>query len=249
MTEKTEKTEKTKVKTETTILPIGSVVIDKELYPRLFVDYVTVARYTGAMKAGDIFPPITVAELGGKNYLVDGNHRLTSLKGLKETHITVEVLKGLTRKQIYDEAVKRNVTHGKQFSTQEVTNIIITLEKWGTSLEQISEIVRIPMEEIKPFVLKRMTRIIGNDGEEQDIALKASLQNLSGFQNEEPRQEKMIGNSQTRILEAVIALIKNDYVELGDEHTVELLVKLQKLLGKYLEEKFPQSKVNIKNLK
>ena len=215
------------------IIPISKVKIEEKTYPRTHVDWITCARYYNALRSGAKFPPIIVAEFEDKYFLIDGAHRLKAFKDNKEIHIQAEVLKGLNKKQIYLEAVKSNITHGKQFSTQEVTNICITLEKWNLSQEQISEIVRIPSDRILPFIAKRMTRITET---QEEIALKSPLKNLSEFDFQyEPNQNKIIGNSQIQIFDNIIQLLRNKWIDEKNKIVIKKLKEIHKLLEDYIQ--------------
>jgi hypothetical protein len=200
------------------LLKIEQIKINKETYPRINIDWVTCARYYNALRSGAQFPPITVAKIGKAYNLVDGAHRLNAFKGNKETHIQVEVLEGLDEKQIYLEAVKRNIGHGRQFSTQEVTNICITLEKWDMSQEAISEI-------------KRMTRVTDT---KEEFALKVPLQNLAGGEVEaELDQSNLSGQSQVNLLSTLITLLKNGWIDENNELVMKQLKEVYELLEPY----------------
>jgi len=217
------------------LLKIEQVKIDEELYPRANVDFVTCARYLNALKSGEQFPPIIVAKLEEEYYLVDGAHRLQANKNNKETHIQTEVLEGLNRQEIFLEAVKRNITHGRQFSTYEVTSICITLDKWNMSQEEISEIVRIPATDIKPFVAKRMMRITGTN---EEIPLKASLRNLAGTETgQEIDQKGLIGARQVQLISSLNFLFKRDLIDTENKLVKRELKKLHKSLNKYFTKK------------
>jgi hypothetical protein len=212
------------------LLRIEQVKLDEETYPRMHVDWVTCARYYNALRSGAVFPPITVAVLDKNYYLVDGMHRLRAFRDNKETHIQCEVLKGLDKKQIFLEAVKRNIGHGRQFSTQEVTNICITLDNWKMSQEAISEIVHIPALEIKPFVAKRMTRLTETF---EEIPLKASVKNLAGVPIEKINQKSLTGNTQVNLIDSLITLIREGWIDKDNEIVIRKLNRLARLLEPY----------------
>lgn len=213
------------------LLEIKQITIDESVYPRIHIDWVTTSRYYNALKSGAVFPPITVAEINRKYILVDGGHRLKAHKDNGETHIQTEVLNGLDMKGIYLEAVKRNSEHGRQFSTQEVTKICITLKAWNMSQEEISQIVRIPADKIEPFVAKRMVSIISTG---QEIPLKSSLQNLSDMNIQEPiNQTNVAGIKQVHLLVTLINLLENKWINLDDKIVVRKLKKLKQLLENY----------------
>lgn len=213
------------------LLKIEQVKLDEETYPRMVVDWVTCARYYNALRSGAIFPPITVAMLDKTYYLVDGMHRLKAHRDNKETHIQCEVLKGLDKKQIFLEAVKRNIGHGRQFSTQEVTKICITLENWEMSQKAISEIVHIPADEITSFVAKRMTRITETM---EEIPLKASVKNLAGIPLEKfIDQKSLTGNTQLNLIESLITLVRENWIDKDNAIILKKLSRLANLLEPY----------------
>lgn len=215
------------------IIPINKVKIEKETYPRISVDWITCARYYNALKSGAKFPPIIVAQIDKEYFLVDGAHRLKAFKDNKETHIQAEILRGLNKEDIYLESVKRNVIHGRQFSTQEVTNICITLEKWNLSKEKISEIVRIPTDKLTSFVAKRMTRITET---QEEIPLKAPLRNLAEFEFEAmPNQKRISGTSQIQMLESIIKLLRNSWIDKKNKIVIKKLRTINKLLEGYIK--------------
>ncbi len=218
---------------ETKIIQIEKAICDKEMYPRNLVDWVTSYRYAKAMQSGSKFPPITVASSWGKFLVVDGFHRLDGYKINKETHIEIEVLRGLNKKQIFIESVKRNIGHGRQFNSQERTRIILTLEKWKMSQEVISEIIRIPTDDLQPFVAKRITRITET---QEEIPLKSIIRNLSkGSVDEEPEQDYFANRDQLQVLNTLIILLKNKYIDTDSKIIMEKLNEINKLLEDYIK--------------
>lgn len=226
------------VKTQQKLLKVSEIKTDDRLYPRMGSDFKTVARYYNAIKSGAKFPPIVVASTDRGNILIDGKHRLEATKGCKITHIQAEVKSGLTDKEIYLEAVKSNMTHGRQFSTQEVTQIAVTLKDMDMNLNEISEIVRIPADKLNEFVASRISRITESG---RDIALKKSLYNVFGGlpmkeeENVEYKQIKLNGRTQIRTVEILTSLLKNNWIE--DSETLHTKLKtLKRYIDKYLEQ-------------
>lgn len=218
----------TKIISKPKVLKISQIKFDKESYPRINVDWVTCARYYNALKSGAVFPAITVARYKADYILVDGAHRLKAHKDCKETHINTEVLIGLTKEQIFEEAVKRNSVHGRQFSTQEVAKICITLEAWGKSQEAISELVHIPVESLRKFVAERSTRI--NETQEE-VALKSPLKHLEGISLEELKsQGPLVNRTQIGILDSLIVLLENHWLNTSSILIMAKLERVKKLL-------------------
>jgi len=207
-------------------IDVNKIVLNKELYPRHDLNWAVKCRYYNALQAGAKFPPICIAELNEKYILVDGLHRLTAYKENKIATIPCEILTGLDEKGIYIEAVKRNVSQGQPFSTYDTTKVILDLQKWEISLEVISELISIPVDKIIPFVVSRTTSI--TDTGEQ-FALKSPLKNLATIPMEENPNSQMSGSARTQLamIEGVIALVKNDWIDYSSEH---LKKKLNELL-------------------
>lgn len=222
------------VKVKQRLMKISEVKIDDKLYPRTHIDFVTGARYFNALKSGAKFPPISVAKKDNRFILVDGAHRLQAHKQCGRTHIQAQVAEGLTDREIYIEAIKANVIHGRQFGTNEITEIAITLQDWKMSLEEISEIIKIPADKIVPFVAKRMTRI-SETGKE--FALKKPLHMLAGVEVSEKdgvkqHQQRLNGVAQIRITDTLITLLRNNWIE-DSEILHAKLKRLHKLTAQY----------------
>ena len=148
---------------KTKLLKIDEIELNQELYPRLTYNDDTVYRYSKAMKKGDKFPNILVAKCNGCYVLIDGKHRIEAKKLNNETHIQSDVLSKLTKKEIYIEAIKRNITHGQPFSEEDIDEIKISLEEFKLSIEEISDIIRLPAKMIKPIVATKIDGLILND--------------------------------------------------------------------------------------
>ena len=211
-------------------IDVTKVVLNKELYPRHDMNWAVKCRYYNALQAGAKFPPICVAELNGEFVLVDGLHRLTAYKESGIAQIPCEVLTGLDEKGIYIEAVKRNVSQGQPFSTYDTTKVILDLQKWQISLETISELISIPIDKVMPFVIARTTSITST-GEE--IALKSPLKNLATIPIASNPNDKMSGASRTQLamIEGVITLVKNDWIDYSSEHIKQRMNELWVALG------------------
>jgi len=233
---------------KTKVLDIKQVLLDKEAYPRSNPDWITISRYANAMSSGATFPPITVGFLDGKYYLIDGKHRIEASKILKQQHISAEVLGVKDKKEIYLEAVKRNIAHGKQFYTQEVTNIIITLGNFGLDNDIISGIVRIPADKLSAFVAKRAVYILDNKGKTEQTALRKTFQHLAGTTQTPDyvnHQDNVIASGQIHLVNSVISLIENNWLDENDPQLINRIEQLSKVLQNFLSAR-PTKKKSIK---
>jgi hypothetical protein len=94
-------------------MPVGAVRYVPELYPRLKPLDDVVERYRDAL---DNLPPIAVARDG---VLVDGYHRWQAHVREGREEIAAEHLGDLADAEIVRESIRRNATHGQQFSRAE----------------------------------------------------------------------------------------------------------------------------------
>ena len=106
---------------------LAEIYFDEDSYPRTQPSWQTSYIYSQNMLAGSKFPPITLALLNGKKYLVDGKHRYEAHRILKKKSISAEIFTGWNKRKIYEEAVKRNVAHGQSLSPYEKRKIILKL--------------------------------------------------------------------------------------------------------------------------
>jgi len=157
---------------KTKTLKINDLVLDEKFYPRLKVSWKTAYGYAQAMKAGAIFPPITIGLLRGKQYVVDGWHRITAYKQNKEEYIEAEFILFKNKTELFIDAVKRNATHGKPYSVQEKISIINRLQDMKIEKADASKIVGINPERL-PQLIQRKTMTLPNG---EKIILKASLE-------------------------------------------------------------------------
>lgn len=192
-------------------------------------NWLTTYDYAESMKAGAKFPPITVALYKRGYYLVDGRHRLEATKSNKEKYIDAEVKKGLSAKEIYLLAVKMNIGHGRQFSVQEKANIILKLKDMNYNISQISQIVSIPLTSIQSFMTNRITNTISG----KQVILKAPIKKLKDQPVEENinyEQDMFSASSQIQIIEQLIRLIENNWLDIENEQILNKLEKLSNLL-------------------
>lgn len=234
---------------------LKDIHFDEDLYPRSGFSWQTAYDYSESMKAGSKFPPITLAMLNKKLYLVDGKHRIEACKNIKKNEIEAYVYKGWSRKKIFKEAVKANISHGRSLSPYEKRKVAVKLMEMNCSQSEVSGLIHVPQEKLQNFVGKNLInsvtgeRIKPEENEEQNreliqarageqgIVLKSPLRHLSGKEysqqevdNIESVQKGWNSDRQTRILQEAIDLIENDFLDTSNKKVVELYEKLTNLI-------------------
>ena len=224
------------MKSEMKVLPVKKIAFDESIYPRSHVDWITKAKYYNALKSGAEFPSVVVGYWRGRYLLIDGAHRLEAHKDFKTKHLDVEVLKGLTKQEMFIEAVKRNAQHGRQFSAQEISKVVVTLTEWKVAKTEISKIVAIPADELKKFVADRLTRVSETG---KDFILKKAFKHLSGNEvpsawNVEEIQVGYEGSSQEKILDEAIKLFQSRLIDMKNKVVKRKVKSLAKAIKEYI---------------
>jgi len=227
------------------ILKINDIIIEEDAYPRSNWSWQTSYDYAESLRAGAKFPPITVAKLDNKFYLVDGRHRLEAVKSLnkkekkKEIYIQAEVLTGLNRKQMYEESVMRNMAHGRQFSPYEKRLIVVKLKSMRYSFDKISTLVQIKVDKLDDFTTSTMSSSFttGNP-----IVVKAPLKNNPVVTEEAIKAQGGISaQNQVMIFKQANIILENDLLNKDNETVMCEVAKLKKYLASV---KFKRGKNN-----
>ena len=219
---------------ETKTIAIKDVVVDDDLYPRSKWSWLTSYDYFKSMETGAIFPDIVVAEFEGTLILVDGKHRIEALRMLKQLHVRATILKGLTKKEILLKSIELNIANGRPLSPYEKTDLVLRLQDLNISIDQISEIIQIPVNNIKTMMLKKVTHTIEN----KPLSLKAPFQQLSSGtvteQDLDEWQKDFNVAGQITVIDQLLVLVENDLLNLKNTH---IKLKFNKLL-EVLQQKF-----------
>jgi hypothetical protein len=225
---------------KTKVLRIDQIEIDDSIYPRKSPDWITSYKYANSMRAGVVFPPITVARIDGKIKLVDGYHRIQANKTNKIEHIEGTVLEGLTKEQAFLKSIEMNIAHGQPLNVADRVRVIVKLKELNYPMEKISQIVHIPVNKVESFVANRVTTTtIGS----KPLVLPTSVTHLS---HESPikesesyiTQESSFPTShQIQVFKGAVKLLENPKFVRKDDKTLEVLKTLKTLLDKYLKGK------------
>lgn len=106
-------------------VPVESIRLVKELYPRLREDDAAIERYRHAI---DNLPEIVTAR---NEILVDGYHRWQAHRREGRAEIAVIDLGNLSDIEILKESVKRNASHGRQLETSDKRRMADQLYRKG----------------------------------------------------------------------------------------------------------------------
>jgi len=216
----------------TSEIELNRIVVDEELYPRNQYNWQTAYDYSESMKTGADFPKMVVAKHNNVFILVDGRHRLEATKivlGKKkfnEAKKKVEVLIGLSKREIYTEGIRRNIVHGLRFSVQEKLKIAVKLKDLKYSMAEISKLVHITVHKLKDLTQRRV--VMSDDGK---IVLKSTFERTGGnHENIESIQQPFKGQFQLNLVKELVTLLETKTIDLEDKKVYQELLQLKKLL-------------------
>jgi len=220
---------------------IEELVFDRDIYPRMFIDKRGDAyAYSQAMRAGAEFPPIVVGVYKGKQYGVDGWHRITAKKLLKKK--TIKGIKRVYRSKLsmLKDSIKLNILHGRKIKRFEKSRLTRKLKDNGLSTREISELMLIPIDKLNVFLERTFKATNGTIITSKEIIWK-SMQKQQFTETEmqttmkKVNQKIFTARSAISLLKQLLELIRCDLLPLHDEETKELTLKLYEELTDRLE--------------
>lgn len=123
-------------------LDIKKIDQEKSVQTRGSTDSITVLEYVEAIKAGEVFPPVTVFRDGQQYFIADGWHRLKAHELAGKEKIQVHIVQGSYRDALFF-AVGANAKHGKQRTLADKERAVLLLlndPEWSKMSD--SEILR-----------------------------------------------------------------------------------------------------------
>jgi len=220
------------------------IVIDPSIRVREVNTFVT-SRYSESMRAGEIFPPITIDK---KNRLVRGHHRVHSYKTVFEPdhEIECEVSKNTNDADLIMEALEDNCRHGEPLTTWEKKVAVLRLvNDYKKDIETVSKIVGVTIGRIEEW--NEMTVVVTPEPEDVNkknhvASIKKGAEQMKGkvvTRKEYEKHEKNdLGVNPRFLLGRLISLFsrKGDWVPYDDK-TFDAAVILRDLLNTYIKNK------------
>lgn len=227
---------------------LKEIYFDEDLYPRDSFNHKTSYIYSQSMNAGAVFPPIVLALLNNRKYLVDGKHRIEANKMNKKENIKAVVHTEWSKKKIFEEAVRLNVAHGKTLTPYDKRKIALKLREMNSTPEEISKLIQVPEDKLENFIGSRLVNTLTGDvvdSEENEkmakeigqAILKSGIKHFAGktlseedFEDLEKNQKFLYTATQAGLLKELIRLIESNLLDVSNKQVNQLLNKLRKIL-------------------
>lgn len=146
-------------------IPVDQIGCDPKYYPRVNgrEDWLTVHRYVEALKVGDVFPPIVVFPVTGKDYryqLADGKHRLRS--HMRHGRDKIEaIIEKIPQSKWFARSVELNSIHGRGLDTGDKAWIAERLNEDGYSDTEVAKILHMPLGSLEKIRSSRVVKLTG----------------------------------------------------------------------------------------
>ncbi len=132
-------------------------LLQPSFYVRRDTDEDLIRRYSEALEAGAVFPPVTVARLGDDLILLDGAHRRKAYLRRGLTVIRAEVV-DVGPADFVLEALARNARHGSPLSEADQRRTLHELRRARVPFARIVEATAIPLHRLERMLVERSTR-------------------------------------------------------------------------------------------
>lgn len=213
-------------------MALGDIRIDVSVYPRNGVSDYNVNRLVNALKSGSRLPPITVEARTAR--LVDGRHRYEAHIKTGQTTIDCVEKSYANEAELFADAVRLNSGHGEPLDSYTVRNAIIRLTAYGYERTAISEVVRLPLEQIE-----KIERGFASSQDGKPLALKGGLSHLRG-ETLTPQQVEVnrhySGGKATFYARQLCELIENDMAP----KSAEFVSEMDRLISLWREAQHPK---------
>lgn len=214
---------------------ICDLVWDQEIYPRVDISSVHVARMVSALEAGEKLPSIVIEKK--KNRIVDGVHRWRAYRTFlgEEAEVQVDVREYKTDNEAFLAAIELNASHGLSLTPFEITRNAVRAQERGITLQMLASAVHVPLAKIE-------RRLETNTGFGRKlgmmVALKASMTALAGKKLSEKQLDANRFSGGMRPLyyiNQLIGLVEAGLCEWGSDKEREALRKLLETLESKLK--------------
>ena len=217
------------------ILKIKEIVIEEKLYPRVKPNDRIINAYVKDMKKGDSFPSLFIGLFKGKNYLIDGRHRLEAYKILGEKYVNCEIKPNFTDfDDMFLAAFRANMAHGIRLNKNDKLRVANILTNMQYDVGDISKLTGITMKKIESAVKGKIRHVLIKDkirsGEFPEI-IKEKIQGIESI--------KLIDDEEVQRIEKSI---RENVPEIKEETKLFDNKEITRL-EKSIKEKIPETKI------
>jgi len=211
-------------------IEVSKLLLDYELYPRDRIEPYNVNQMVEALSAGLELPPVVIDRKSKR--VVDGFHRVRAYQKLYglDAKIPAEARDYKDDAEMFSDAVRLNVSHGRQLSAYDRARCIAKAESLKLELEVISSMLNMTPQRIAEMKSQRFATY-----KMAPLVLKRTTAHLAGKEltdDEVGYNVRAGGMHQTFYINQVIAMLEADTVNWENPKVANGFKKLYDLLDK-----------------
>lgn len=217
-------------------IPVGRIVIDYNLYPRVEVDSQHVSYMREALRAGASFPPIVIREKD--KVVIDGVHRTKMyLAEFGDKH-KVDVVEKSYRSdgEAFADAIRLNAGHGRTLTRFDRAHSLLKAEEMGLSVDETAKAMGLTVEALGKLRTERIGTLHVPGKKNTETPLKRTIAHMAGKSLTQVQVEantKLGGMNQLFYVNQLITLIESELLDESNEQLVARLGVLSRLITKY----------------
>lgn len=113
------------------VVDVAAIVRDGSLQARTKMLPPVAKKYANEMQARVKFPPVSLADVGGVLYLLDGWHRMVAAAAINGHSAVEAIVRTMSKAEAGWEAAAANLKHGQGYSARDKRNVLRAYIKAG----------------------------------------------------------------------------------------------------------------------
>jgi hypothetical protein len=219
------------------LVPVLSLTLDYEVYPRTGIDSIAVSDMVRALEAGEVFPPIVVDKKSKR--VVDGFHRCKSRLRYEGNDAKIEAIWKTYKDdgELMLDAAYPNSMNGTKLNSHDRVHFVLLAEVLGVSRPQAARALRMSVERLTKLMDDRTGQVRGSN---RQLGVKSGLASLFVEQGRKMNQaqedvnRRYGGMAPIVYVNMIIDLLDNDMIDWRNERLVDRLKVLYASLGREL---------------
>lgn len=214
---------------------LSDIQMDPRLLHLRHVSEFTVSRYRQAYRVGAPMPPILIDKATRR--ITSGNHRYKAMlqEYGEDYKVNVRVKSYSSRREMLEDFVKENASHGNPLDGSSRTKITLELLREGSTAEALASLFDVSVKRIEEWSSK-VANVIDKNGNVEALPVKRGISTTNPipkcvYNLSEQRDRGITIDLQVEQLER---WLQNGLVE-RNEHTFTLLRGLKKVIEDFLK--------------
>lgn len=221
-------------------IPVNTLILDYDLYPRSNMDAQNVSKMVDALEAGRKLPPILIDKKSRK--VVDGFHRCKAALRFSGELAEIDAVERAFKSEdeMLVEAGRLNSPHGVGLDKHDKVHFALLCKKRGINEKKIADAINLTIERYRKLMADRTAKGSTANGKSKDVALKRTLRHLAGTEITEDQEEankKLSGMDQVFYANQLLLMLRSKSINVENESLLERLGELRDELDSFLSAK------------